>query len=488
MDVYAGGVVQSDVWFASFTKTIDDILKDEDAPVKSKHRVLQLVLIFMCGVKQLSPGAYFLRRNLYPSLVSLILSPQTQPFTFETTLSLCLLSNFHKSDAAKTNPYLNQVKQADDEVLIARIGWIVAYAAQKAVSAYQSILDDSAPSLATSFTSFVTALRPDRALSATPVDPPKDLFKQQPIEAAVVLLPLHDFLHYNSTFRKVFQSPFSESSPQAIISLPDSLISLSSYILTHASSASSPRSLGYAYLSLSTLLVVVEDADIVHALCQPRPADQNDRPPYLPYIASARPPVCAVLDCCVLWLRHNLHKRLEVLSYLMCIRIVNRILRHLSVEKLRIEYLWEELWRSLILVLEFSANQIGSLKSIAKVDELVQEVIFLLDYVVRSSERFLPSPQSLHQLVYELVRARTTFTKQHELLNNLKHQTNKRNSLTPRGSAQLSALEELATYYQTKLTESNIQSANAVMKLLGQLVDQEGIHGVFEQSPEELPM
>jgi hypothetical protein len=38
------------------------------------------------------------------------------------------------------------------------------------------------------------------------------------------------------------------------------------------------------------------------------------------------------------------------------------------------DYHWEELWRSLFLVLDFAANQIGTLKSVAKVDELVQDV------------------------------------------------------------------------------------------------------------------
>jgi hypothetical protein len=44
---------------------------------------------------------------------------------------------------------------------------------------YQEIMDDSPPTLATSLGSFVAALRPDRALSATPVDPPRELFKNQ---------------------------------------------------------------------------------------------------------------------------------------------------------------------------------------------------------------------------------------------------------------------------------------------------------------------
>lgn len=45
--------------------------------------------------------------------------------------------------------------------------------------AYQAISDDSPPTMASAFTSFVVSLRLDHALSSTPVDPPRELFKNQ---------------------------------------------------------------------------------------------------------------------------------------------------------------------------------------------------------------------------------------------------------------------------------------------------------------------
>ena len=163
----------------------------------------------------------------------------------------------------------------------------------------------------------------------------------------MMLLPIYDLLYYNSVFRDIFRrslTPLVDSSAtvQSKTPLPHALLSLTSYILAHASSTSSPRALAYAHLALTTLLVVVEDDVIVGALCrslQPEYPEirlcrqvrsfimgpywvyENDlvfpkRPPYLPFSSSPRPPICALLDCCVLWLRHNLHKRLEVLSYM----------------------------------------------------------------------------------------------------------------------------------------------------------------------------
>lgn len=66
------------------------------------------------------------------SYMQMISSPKTERFTFEITLFLSLLSNFHRSDAAKTNPYLNRIKQSTEVDLMKKITWVIAYAAQRA--------------------------------------------------------------------------------------------------------------------------------------------------------------------------------------------------------------------------------------------------------------------------------------------------------------------------------------------------------------------
>jgi hypothetical protein len=48
--------------------------------------------------------------------------------------------------------------------------------------AYQEISDDSPPTMSSVIGSFVTSLRPDRAFSSTPVNTPKELFKNQYVE------------------------------------------------------------------------------------------------------------------------------------------------------------------------------------------------------------------------------------------------------------------------------------------------------------------
>ena len=101
--------------------------------VPFRHRTLQLTLIFICGIKQLSPGAYLLRRDFYPPLVHMMTNAETQRFTFEAALMLSLLANFHKSDAANLNPYLKHVKDSVEDVMMRRICWAANFAGVTAV-------------------------------------------------------------------------------------------------------------------------------------------------------------------------------------------------------------------------------------------------------------------------------------------------------------------------------------------------------------------
>ena len=79
---------------------------DQAATPELKHSALQVALILESGLGQLSPGACFLRMDLFPPIVDI------RPFTadysgnkhskihFEAMILLALLANFHRSDTA----------------------------------------------------------------------------------------------------------------------------------------------------------------------------------------------------------------------------------------------------------------------------------------------------------------------------------------------------------------------------------------------------
>ncbi|KAJ7070877.1 hypothetical protein C8F01DRAFT_1108188 [Mycena amicta] len=473
MEIMAGGVSQADTVFSAWTQMISETF------VSLNNSHIDLSRTFMCGIGQLSPGAYFLRLDLFPSLVAFIKSPETETYTFEAILLLSVLANFHKS---KQNGYLMHIKETDDQELMRKVCWAANFALDATIKAYQEVsADDESRTLVDALGDMLTKFRPDRAL--TPTDPPRELFKSQPIEACVVLLPVFEFLR-NPIFPLVLISP-PESKSSALSSPPYTILSLSSYILTHASSTSSPRAIVYANLCLNTLLALVQNDGVLIAFSQP--TDERirlcrQRLPVLPIPPSRRPPLCAVLDCCVLWLRHNLHKRLEVQSYITCIWVCYRVVWFSWKAHVRLDYSWQELWSAIIDLLGFLSSKLDSLTTTGGVEQLVRATVVFLELCLQKCEVFLPTAQAVHQLVYELVRSSSILSAQLSLLQTLSnpHAQERRASLTTEQPAEviLTRLLSFTEFYQNKVTESNAHSANRAMRVVASEIERDGLQGL----------
>lgn len=63
------------------------------------------------------------------------------------------------------------------------------------------------------------------------------------------------------------------------------------------------------------------------------------------------------------------------------------------------DYHWEELWRPLISLLDFVSTR---LVNSGKFEQLVQETIVLLDFVLRHADCYLGSPRDIHQLIVSI--------------------------------------------------------------------------------------
>ncbi|TFK77362.1 hypothetical protein BDN72DRAFT_910444 [Pluteus cervinus] len=490
MEILAGGVAQSDVVFMDLTAVVDVILGDNDAPARTRHQALQLALTFVCAVSQLSPGAYFLRRDLYPSIVMFIKCPATEQFTFEAVLFLAVLANFHKSDAAKLNPYLKRIRECEDEDLMRKVCWASNYALLASIKAYQAISDDSvSPSLKLNLGSVLSALRPDRVLSPAPIDPPRELFKNQPIEATVVLLPVFEFLRSSKLFSKVLLSYFDEGASQN--PPPLVLISLSSYLLTHATSTSSPRSIAYADLALHVFIAMVENWDLMTQFTRPTSHEIRlcrQRLPLLHPPGKQRSPVCAFLDCCILWLRHNLHKRLEVASYTMCIRVCHRIVWFLQYNRIRLEYEWKELWVAIMGLLQFLATKLDTLMTTGGVEQLVRETLSLLDMALNTAEVYLPTPQAIHEFIYELVRSAEVLKKQDALLKSLALPVpqDAPGWTNEKPADALMDILEITSHYEMKLQATGARTASTAMRAVTKEIEANGVHGVKSREYEPI--
>ncbi|KAG1783513.1 hypothetical protein EV702DRAFT_1053969 [Suillus placidus] len=499
MEIFANRVNEADRVFMEFVGMIADVLGDDDAPEALRHQVLQLAVVFTCSISQLSPGAYFLRRDLFPCIAKVITSPDTQRFTFEASLLLSILANFHKSDAANLNPYLQRIRDTQDTGLMRKICWAAGFALDTAVKAYHEISDDSIPTFAKSVGALFTSLLPDRTLAMQPLDPPREFLKTQPIEATVSLLPVFEFLFFNPLFAQVLVDMIpkpSDSKQSALVPpLAYNILSLSSYVLTHASSSASPRTLAYANLALNTLLVMSENARIMSVFCKPTSSKEairlcRQRLPLLPVPSPTRAPICALMDCCVLWLRHNLHKRLDVYTFTTCIWTCHRVIWYLQKERMRLEYDWIELWKAVVDLLGFLSGKLDSLVTTGGIERLVQETIRLLDLALRRVDLFLPTPSAVHEFIYEVVRSSAVIRKQTLLLESLGQPTSVDRGASLRSDSASKALSRVLSttvYYEGKLASAGTRSAKDAFRIVSKDIEQNGLHSAHDADVTDPP-
>ncbi|KAL1722164.1 hypothetical protein EV715DRAFT_193415 [Schizophyllum commune] len=506
LEVFGGGV-KADAVFMDFVTCLHDLMSSKDNSPAIRHQALQVALTFMCGISQLSPGAYFLRIDLFPAITTIITSPETEQFTFEAALLLAILANYHKSDAATLNPYNQSLKNTKDRKLMEKICWASNFALNTAIKAYQAISDDDTTAgLTNAFGSLLTSWSPNRAFASKQVDVPRELFKDQPIEGSVILLPVYEFLRQNPLFLDVLLKDVRpEEGEKADPSSPLLLTTLSfaSYVLTHATSIATLRSLGYANLTMNVLLNIVENDKAVKALCEPSSMAVRlcrQRQPLLPAPKAGRAPLCALLDCCVLWLRHNLHKRIEAHMYRICIWICHRIVWNLQLWRTRLDYHWSELWAAALGLLTFLSTKLGDLATTGEIEALISEAstdsalqtLSFLHLALWSSERFLPTPEALHVFIYELVRSADSLKKQAPLLKDLAlppRSSSRRRSLNtePTAAEKLARILNCVEFYATKISEGRARSANQAMRIVAREVDADGLQGVGDGAELEPP-
>ncbi|GAA5854667.1 hypothetical protein JCM8547_004929 [Rhodosporidiobolus lusitaniae] len=502
----ASSLEQGDKVFSDLVSTIDTTLQDRIAPLHLRHRILQLALVIVASVDQDSLNAYFLRRDLFSTLVSFIGNEDTKQFAFESALLLGLLANFRKSEAR--NPYGVRIEDFVEEGVMTRIIEVVETVCVSSRDAYLAIADDTAPTFVSSLTAFLTSFRitellssplslpspppppappvlipstappssPDKgkqkaedpsppppasepaepgrsassnsssstpapAASSSPEKPtpstsspstsspsrpgmnrevstrPEDVpFVSMPPDRLAILLPFYEFLNANKTFGSLVFSAREDGKAPA---LPFALISLSSYVVSHASLSS--RAQLYSRLCLIIMLILVEEGEGKLASESSEGGEEEvrlcrQRQPVLPRTLSKRP-IAAMIDTVVLYLRHNLRKRLDVETHIVALRLLQRILQQLKTEKVRSEHDWVIVWRSILALARFIVGRIAELRKLSeKVDTLISQVFITLCYATYWADSILPDSSAQSHLYYELLHADETLSSLSDLL------------------------------------------------------------------------
>ncbi|KAH8835505.1 hypothetical protein DL96DRAFT_1702483 [Flagelloscypha sp. PMI_526] len=497
--IFAGSMVQSDKTFSDFVSLVESTISHPGLDPAFRHQVLQLGFLFMLRMSQLSPGAYFLRRDIFPSLCFFIKDPDTTRYTFEAVLFLTLLSNFHKqNNMSKQNIYLKHLTGLTDRKVLGSICWAANYVLQLAIDSYRQGEDtpsqlnylnpvDSFMSLSKSILKVGTDILPLPALlGSSPADSVKSHLQKQPIEGAVICWTLYEVLLVNPSFPTLLIDSI-DGEDKTQIPLVFSVISLSSFLFSHATSIDTSRSFDYAALCMALLDAMLAQQAILDGLLR-RSADIilcRQREPPLPSAQDGRLAICALLDCCVLWLRHNLAKRFPVHQYTLCVRTCYRAIYELGQSSLRLEYHWKTFWDALIGLLQFLSSRLEDLATTGGVEILLRETLSLLDLCLQKCEAFLPTPQAVHEFMYELAAKSNVIKKQPETLNAIADLSSK-SSLNE--GYQLDALDNiLATveFYERQIVGA--RTASQAISTLGKLIEADGLYLAKQTPPQPLP-
>ncbi|KAI9608885.1 hypothetical protein H4Q26_005076 [Puccinia striiformis f. sp. tritici PST-130] len=381
ISLFAGSIDNSDP-----VSRIDKILSDQTQSLRTRHRTLQLALSVVSGVNQGSINAYFLRRDLFNTIASLIANPQTVSLVFDSVLFLDLLANFRRFESR--NPYLVRMEDYVDE------------------KAMESILNLSILAL-----DDLKEISTNQTNQPNPTNNKGEAFKILPGLPISILLPIYDLLNSNTTFLNVLI--LSQSFWESFLSFSSFILSNSSSLTTSTSNSNSDsdsRSEIYAKLVLVICIYLLEEAH--KFICGISPDSFSvhvdfcrDRQPTLgPLSDLNRLPIAGILDNGILYLRHNLTKNFKIQSHLICLKLIHQSLFCLKSNLVRLDnFDWRELWRALLSLASRIGSRIDQIKNLPNIDRLAQQILDILSFAAIWSDVLFKDDLTISILYFEIL-------------------------------------------------------------------------------------
>ncbi|KAI8064346.1 hypothetical protein BC940DRAFT_348649 [Gongronella butleri] len=395
--------------FANLIQTIDNLLQRQ----LTKPHALNLALTLAAGndnVSQNSLNGYFIQRDLSPTLLHILTDDLSSPEERRKALIMfSLLANYNKYESR--NPYLHQLSQWRQQSVLDEILCIYSQIMLEMTRKYQALKDED-ESIAKSVANYMTSWF-SGSTGAPPVDidSAETLAQFPPCEAAWLLM-LYDLINTNPAFVqrivRTFQGqPDADAEAQQAAQFVPCLLSFMSYLVQHNRNE---RSSIYTKLTLLILLRLCEEQAFLATLTQAGSEQQihlcRQRLPPLSRPKKPEMLVCAILDDMLLFLKHNLRKKLDMALYRLALAIMHRVLAFLFKRHIRLDYHWYEVWPTLTSVLHFVIVNLDTLKS--RSDELtpfLSILITLYNISLTHGETFLHDTKSFDTLFYDIIRS-----------------------------------------------------------------------------------
>ncbi|KAH7146498.1 hypothetical protein EDB81DRAFT_795392 [Dactylonectria macrodidyma] len=461
--VVLAGLDHIDSAFTEFVGALDGVIRNGKS-LEIRFKAVEVLLAVTAGAYQTTLLTYLIQRDLFPSVMKLIQDSESPAQILEPFTLLGILANYNKFEFQ--NPYQLRLNDFVNEAAIQKIIRSVGNTCQSVRSRYIKIQDDLPEGWTFSATLNMIglgAIAPGPKPVKKPVydvETAKRLFTQLPEEQAAVLLAAYDFAHANKLFCFNLVTMAAQPDEEQPIA---SYLSLTSYLLQHAYLSS--RATYYAHLNLMVLRLLIEDPVICKRICSDDSKVSvrlcRQRQPFLPLVKGERVLAISVLDTMIDAINHNLRKRLDVSLYTLCFGIMLRIISYLSRTRNRLEYHWDEFFRSLLSIIRFLATYTSDLKDLPHIDTLLDQVVNLIALSLSAGEAFLPTPAAYDDLFYKVVESGEVLTKFKE---------NYR--LANRASNSIDTIIAVSTHYKQILSEGGSRRSSLTTQQVTEVIRQ----------------
>ena len=402
----AGRMDEADEVFYALMAAVDRTLRT--APLQQRHSALRLAVVVAAYTCSSSLSTYLLHRDLFAAAMHAVhIAPSTM--RCETALLTALLATAgHVHGAASSldvdapsallspaimQPYQRRMRNTQDTALLA----------QACSESLTHMLEAYAPSAHGLW---------------------HDWMGHEPSQAS--LPPPSAWLLFAVWVWLLSSDSFGHAVCETDTPLVVPLLSVSSYLLTHA--ASHARATTYAHTTLQILLGLLGptdvstpshrllvDEDTQRAPLVGRIVQCRDKPgalPLAPHTGAKRPRrlVVPMLHNVTLFLTYNRSKRLDVPSFRTALIIVQRVALLSAKHHIQLEYDWLEVWRAILATADFVAARQTQL-SRECMQALAPCLLETLAIVLVLSDRCMQTPAEIHWLIYELARSRHSLEK-----------------------------------------------------------------------------
>ncbi|XP_050295406.1 armadillo-like helical domain-containing protein 3 isoform X2 [Anthonomus grandis grandis] len=399
-----------------------------------KGLCLKLIIILIIANDNLSQNTlieYIIMSPLFECLVKLLSDvPTRQKHGYDVVLIITLLVNYRKYDA--TNPYVVKLSILDDELALNGYGQVITASLTEFCNQYNiEHIENQNSSWFSSLTNMVGSMFISE----------EGGYRNQQIRANnSLLLAFYEAVHLNRNFiTTLAQTQTDASSPPSpnntlhnniqgltdlsnvpfdINSQPSNLLvtffQYCSIVMQDTKTDQGTNTVKLCFLILGCISEdqyansLMHDVSLafkvrLHRLPMRHRKLSNDK------TTSSQSLVCTLLDLLVEFMLSHMMKKFPMELYMLCLGIIQRILCYQKKCRIRVNYVWKELWTGLISLLRFilqNENYLGKKMNIFK---LCIKVVNILNFFITYGDNFLPTPGSYDELYYEIIRMHQVF-------------------------------------------------------------------------------